>query len=73
MMDEEKPRDKSVLRWNSLSRRRDRRNNHRYARISQDHRFLELRLYALEMEAAREQIAIQLSKNNEKQVLAWII
>jgi hypothetical protein len=73
-MDEtEKPRDRSILRWNSLNRRRDKRNNRRYARISEEHRFLELRLDALELEAARERIAIQLSKKNEKQVLGWII
>jgi len=72
-LDEEKPRDRSILRWNSLSRRRDKRNSRRYARISQEHRYLELVIDAMELEAARNQIAMHFSKKNEKQVLGWIV
>jgi hypothetical protein len=73
MDEKEKPRNRAALRYNSHARYTEKRNRRRYARISQEHRYLQLLLDAMELEAARNHIAMRLSKKNEKQVLRWIV
>jgi hypothetical protein len=73
-MTKSKPRNKAALRYNSLIRHTNRHaRSERHARIKEEQRHRLLILQNLELQAAKDNIAIELSKKNEAQVLGWII
>jgi len=73
MTEEDKPRDRSSLRYNSWTKFTNRRTRTRHNQIKEERRHLQLMLEVLELQVAKDTIAIQLSKKNERQVLGWII
>ena len=73
MTEEEKPRNKAALRYNSLIRYTNRHTTQRHNKIKEERRHLQLLLEVLELQVAKDSIAIELSKRNEKQVLSWSV
>jgi hypothetical protein len=71
--EEDKPKNRAALRYNSLIRYTNRHTRNRHNQIAEERKHLQLLMEVLELQVLQNQTAIFLSRKNQQQSSEMII